>query len=389
MPHLPPGDPRDLVAATRDAFRSTYAAEPLVVGHAPGRVNLIGEHTDYNGGLCLPVALPHRTYVAAAPRDDGRVRIASRQQPDDMWEGALDEVGPGTVPGWAAYAVGVLWALRGDGVDVPGADLLVDSTVPLGAGLSSSAALECAVALAAMTLVGEPVTAARRRGLVTLCIRAETEIAGAPTGGMDQTVSLLAAPDAALLIDFTAGTSRDVPLGPDAPHVLVMDTGVSHALNDGGYASRRRDCEEAARLLGLPTLRTATERDLSRLGEDRLEQRARHVVTEIRRVSETVDALGEGDWGAVGRLFRESHASLRDDFEVSCAELDLAVEAAVGAGALGARMTGGGFGGSAIALVDAADVDTVAATVADAFVTVGWTPPTTLVATPSGPADTD
>ncbi|MGI8646380.1 MAG: galactokinase [Nocardioides sp.] len=388
MPHLPPGDPRDLVASTRDAFVAAYAAEPTVVGHAPGRVNLIGEHTDYNGGLCLPVALPHRTYVAAAPRGDSRVRIASRQLPD-AWEGTLDEVGPGAVPGWAAYAVGVLWALRQTGVDVPGADLFVDSTVPLGAGLSSSAALECAVAMAAMTLVGEPVTAERRQDLVTVCMQAETEIAGAPTGGMDQTVSLLALPDTALLIDFTSGTSRAVLLGPDAPQLLVMDTSVSHTLNDGGYASRRRDCEEAARLLGLPTLRTATEGDLARLGEDRLVRRARHVVTEIVRVSETVDAVDVGSWATVGRLFGESHASLRDDFEVSCAELDLAVEAAVGAGALGARLTGGGFGGSAIALVEAAGLDQVAEAVSAAFVAVGWTPPTTLVATPSGPAEAD
>ena len=387
MPHVSPGDPNDLVASTREAFTAAYAGPAAVVGHAPGRVNLIGEHTDYNGGLCLPVALPHRTYVAAAARSDGRLRIASRQQ-SDAWEGSLDDVAPGAVPGWAAYAAGVPWALRESGVDVPGADLLVDSTVPLGAGLSSSAAIECAVAMAVTALAGAEVTPEVRDALVAACMRAETEIAGAPTGGMDQTVSMLAEPGAALLIDFTAGSSRPVFLGPTAPDVLVMDTGVSHALNDGGYASRRRDCEEAARLLGLPTLRAATEPDVAALPDARLARRARHVVTEIARVTEAVAAIEAADWPDLGRLFLASHASLRDDFEVSCPELDLAVEAAMAAGALGARMTGGGFGGSAIALVDPGDRERVAAEVDRAFTRAGWTPPTTLVATPSGPATT-
>ena len=165
MPEVPPGDPAALVASTREAFAAAYGRDAEVVGHAPGRVNLIGEHTDYNGGLCLPIALPHRTYAAAAARTDGRVRVASRQRPEP-WEGALDDVGPGTVPGWAAYAVGVLWALREAGRDVTGADLMVDSTVPLGAGLSSSAAIECAVALAVTGLLGEDVSEELRRALV-------------------------------------------------------------------------------------------------------------------------------------------------------------------------------------------------------------------------------
>ncbi len=293
------------------------------------------------------------------------------------------------MPGWAAYAAGVPWALRESGVEVTGADLFVDSTVPLGAGLSSSAAIECAVAMAVMALVGEPVTPGLRQALVEACMRAETEIAGAPTGGMDQTVSMLAEPGTALLIDFTAGSSRPVALGRDAPAVLVMDTGVSHALNDGGYASRRHDCEEAARLLGVPTLRAASEEDVAGLDDERLARRGRHVVTEIARVTAAVTAIDAADWSGLGRLFLGSHASLRDDFEVSCPELDLAVEAAVAAGALGARMTGGGFGGSAIALVAVDEVDRVAAEVGRAFDAAGWTPPATLVATPSGPAAND
>ena len=392
MSDVPPGDPAELVASTRAAFRTAYGVEPLLVGHAPGRVNLIGEHTDYNGGLCLPVALPHRTYVAVAPRTDGRVQISSRQRPDELWSGVLADVTPEALTGWEAYAVGVLWAMGQEGLAVPGMDALVDSTVPLGAGLSSSAALECAVAMAALGILGEKPSGARRRQLASVCMRAETEVAGAPTGGMDQTVALMAEPGSALLIDFTAETTRSVALGADAPQVLVLDTGVSHALNDGGYAARRRDCEEAARRLGVPTLRSASEANLDGLDGldgERLVRRARHVVTEIARVSDTVSAIEDGDWQRVGRLFGDSHVSLRDDFEVSCPELDVAVEAAVSAGALGARMTGGGFGGSAIALVAPAQREQVVSAVDAAFRDTGWTPPTTLLATPSGAADLD
>jgi galactokinase len=388
MPEVPPGDPEALVASTRAAFAAAYGQDPDVVGHAPGRVNLIGEHTDYNGGLCLPVALPHRTYAAAARRSDGVVRVASRQR-SDRWEGALDDVAPGSVSGWAAYAVGVLWALREAGHDVTGADLMVDSTVPVGAGLSSSAAIECAVAMAVTGLAGSSSTDELRRALVPVCIRAETEIAGAPTGGLDQTVSLLAQPGAALLIDFTSGSSRPVPLGADAPEVLVMDTGVSHELTDGGYGARRADCEEAARILGVPSLRAAGLADLDRLEDKRLIRRVRHVVTEIHRVHDTIGAVEDDDWHEVGRLFVESHRSLRDDYEVSCAELDLAVATAVDNGALGARMTGGGFGGSAIALVEPDARDRVADAVLAAFAEAGFKPPTTLLAVPSGPAGRD
>jgi galactokinase len=382
---LSPGRPEELAASTAAAFRTAYGAEPAAVGRAPGRVNLIGEHTDYNGGTCLPVALPHATYAAVSARPDRLVRVRSAQA-DDEWQG--EGIGPGQVTGWASYVAGVAWALREDGVDVPGLDVCVDSTVPLGAGLSSSAALECSVAVAIVELAGLTDGEAERQRLVRACMRAETEVAGAPTGGMDQTVALLAEPGAALLIDFLDHTTRPVPLSLDRAGlaVLVVDTRVSHALVDGGYASRRADCETACRELGVPSLREATADRVESLGDARIRRRARHVVTEIERVAAAVDALDRADWDAVGKLFVASHASMRDDFEISCPELDVAVEAALSAGAVGARMTGGGFGGSAVALVPADDMDAVAATVDDAFDEQGFRRPAYLHAVPSAAA---
>ena len=388
MPFIEPGDPTALAREARAAFAQRWDREPAVVARAPGRVNLIGEHTDYNRGLVLPVALPHATYAAMAPRDDDTVRIASTEQ-DDPWTGTLDRLGPGDVDGWVAYVAGVLWALREDGIAVPGVDVLVHGTVPLGAGLSSSAALECSVALAACWSAGRTVDPALRRRLVDACIRAESDVAGAPTGGMDQTVSLLASPGAALLVDFDAGTTEDVALPlPDAGlALLVTDTRVQHALVDGGYGERRADCEKAAADLGLSSLRQAAPADVDTLEDERVRRRARHVVTEVERVREVVAAIGAGDWEEVGRLFAVSHVSMRDDFEISCPELDVAVLTAVEAGAVGARMTGGGFGGSSVALVPLERVGAVARAVDAAFAARGFRSPAHLVAEPSAAAD--
>ena len=239
------GDPAALSASTRAAFADRYGEPPTSLGRAPGRVNLIGEHTDYNAGLVLPVALPHATYAAARPRADELVRVASRQQ-EEVWEGTLGELGPGSVDGWAGYAVGVLWALREAGYAVPGVDLLVDSRVPVGAGLSSSAALECSVGIALLDLVGVEPTDDVRDQLVDAAVRAETEVVGAPTGGMDQTVAVHADEGAALLIDFDSHRRSVVPLDLADHTLLVTDTRVSHSLTDGGYGSRRADCERAA-----------------------------------------------------------------------------------------------------------------------------------------------
>jgi galactokinase len=298
------------------------------------------------------------------------------------------ETGPGDVVGWAAYVAGVVWALREAGTDVPGLDICLDSTVPLGAGLSSSAALECAVAVAVTDLLGQDLGEEERHALVRACVRAETEVAGAPTGGMDQTVAMLAEPGSALLIDFEDGSTRAVPLALEAGGlaVLVIDTGVSHALTDGGYGSRRSDCEAAVRVLGIGSLREATPERVEQLDDERIRRRARHVVTEIRRVADTVEALDREDWAAVGALFAASHASMRDDFEISCPELDVAVGSAVAAGAVGARMTGGGFGGSAVALVHASAVEEVCAAITRDFGSHGFAAPTYLMAVPSGAA---
>jgi galactokinase len=394
----------------RGAFADRFGGEPDGVWAAPGRVNVIGEHVDYNGGLCLPFALPHRTYVALSPRQDDQLTVTSAQVADadsgqgrPRWEGRLGDVAPGTVDGWAAYVVGVPWALHETGRAVPGLDAVVDGLVPLGAGLSSSAALECAVAVALddVAALGLGGSDEGRAVLAAACVRAENDIAGAPTGGMDQAASLRSRAGSALLIDCLDFSVRQVPfdLAAAGLELLVVDTRAHHALTDGQYGSRREACERAAALLGVRWLREISPAELNgaleRLRDgvddpeeaDEIARRVRHVVTEIDRVRQTVELVDAGDLAGVGPLLDASHASLRDDYEVSSPELDVACEAAVGAGALGARMTGGGFGGSAIALVRAGDTDRVAAAVAAAFAAKDLAAPAFLRAVPSAPAD--
>jgi galactokinase len=318
-------------------FLDLYGFEPDGRWAAPGRVNLIGEHVDYAQGLCLPFAIAEHTVVEAAARDDDRVRIQSLAE-DGGFDGSLDDVGPGAPGAWAGYAVGVLWALRAAGHPVRGMDLLVTDSVPLGAGLSSSAALECSTALAVTDLFG---LGLGRDALIPACIRAENEVVGAATGGMDQAASLLATAGHALLLDTRDGATRQVPFAPagEGLALIVIDTRVRHHLADGQYGARRAAVEKAAAALGMPSLRDATLADLERLGPDLL-PRARHIVTEIARVAETVALLDAGRLADIGPLLDASHASLAVDYEVSCAELDLACAAAREAGALGARMTG-------------------------------------------------
>lgn len=381
------GDSGALVGALVGSFVARHGRQPTGVFAAPGRVNLIGEHLDYNGGCCLPLALPQCSYAAVAPRTDGILSVASRQITED-WLGTVADLAPGGVSGWAAYVAGVVWALVEEGWQVPGLDVVVDSAVPVGAGLSSSAALTCSVALAVADLAGRGDATEVRRTLVRACMRAESEMAGAPTGGMDQSVALLAQPGHALLLDFTTGDSQPVRWDPGSEGLalLVVDTRVRHRLNDGRYAARRADCASAARALGVVTLREVHGLGgvLAQVPDDRVRRRARHVLGEMDRVDAAVDALRAGQHAALGPLLDASHDSLRDDFEVSCPELDLVVDTCRQRGAVGARMTGGGFGGSAIVLVRRTDVASVSHAVAAAFAERGWAAPAFL-ASDAGP----
>lgn len=428
-------------ADARALFVDSFGAEPVGVWSAPGRVNLIGEHVDYAGGICLPFALSQRTYVAASPNDEGTFRVVSRYAPHSgepaenvRFEIPVGDVGPGNPANWAGYAVGAIWAARESGV-IPaetsaGLDLAIVSDVPVGAGLSSSAALECSAVLAAFDLAldhtaqlagtGDSLdnrspqlegTQPRERGdavrdgLVASSIRAENEVVGASTGGLDQRIAMFGRGGHALAIDFLTGEAEHVPFDIAARGlaVLIMNTNAPHQLNDGQYASRRAVIDGVMEDLGVRSLREAEDAvarsaawaeetvpegvdadaaDIAAWTET-VARRVRHVVTEIERTADAVEMLGRGDMEAFGVAMCASHASLRDDYEVTVPELDLAVETAMECGALGARMTGGGFGGSAIALLDATLVSSTATAVAEGFAREGFTAPEFVVALPS------
>jgi galactokinase len=347
---------------------------------APGRLNLIGEHTDYNDGYVLPLALPYATTATVAARSDGRLRLRSAQRGDA--EFAVADLRPGSVEGWAAYGAGVVWALGQDGHDVgSGFDVSVDGDVPEGAGLSSSAALECSVAAALDELLGLGLDRTR---LALAAQKAENEFVGMPSGVMDQMASMHCTQAHALFLDCRSLAVEQVPFDPAAAGLAVLgiDSKAPHQLTDGAYADRRRDCEQAARTLGVPALRDATEADLDRLEGVPL-RRARHVVTEDARVLATVEALHAGRIADVGPLLSASHASMRDDFEITVPRVDLIAATAEGAGALGARMTGGGFGGCVLALVAADRVDAVRSAVLDAYAEAGFGEPDFFPAVPS------
>ncbi len=357
---------------------------------APGRVNLIGEHTDYNAGFVLPVALPYHTTATVTPRTDGHVLVRSAQRPGEQVETAVEELRPGAEPGWAGYVLGVVWALADAGHPVgAGAEVTVDGRVPEGAGLSSSAALECAVAAALDDLLGLGLPPAE---LARLAQRAENEFVGMPSGIMDQMAAMLCEQGAALFLDCRSLAAEQVPLDPAAHGlaVLVVDTHAPHRLVDGEYADRRRSCEQAAAALGVSALRDVPPGGLAaalaRLTGDVQRRRVRHVVTENQRVLDTVRLLADGRVAEIGPLLSASHASLRDDFEVTVPQLDVAVQAAVGAGALGARMTGGGFGGCVLALVRADAQDRVRAAVRAEYAEHRFDPPEFFAVTPSAGA---
>ncbi len=369
-------------------FRRVFGSDPEGVWKAPGRINLIGEHTDYNDGFALPIALPHSLTVAATRRPDGVVRLRSQQFPD-VFEARLADLSPGSLPGWAAYQAGALWALVDEGHGIGGLDLLVESSIPTGTGLSTSAAVSCATVLAATGLYGaEPAPAEVAR----LAQRGENDFVGMPCGIMDQSAVMLADEGRALFLDCRSLETEQVPFDPAAHgmSLLVVDTRAPRRLVEGAYAERRRSCDEAARVLGVSALRDISVADLpealAALPDDLVRRRVRHVVTENARVLETVELFRAGRPRAAGQLFTASHASLRDDYEVSVPEVDTAVAAALGAGALGARITGGGFGGCVIALVDDEAVADCGKAVRAAFSERGFDEPALFTALPSAGA---
>ncbi|MFH8289039.1 galactokinase [Streptomyces sp. NPDC018059] len=359
-------------------FQKLYGYAPDGVWSAPGRVNLIGEYTDFNEGFVLPLALPHTAVAAVSRRTDGVLRLHSADLDAPLAELRVDELTPLSDGGWAAYPAGVVWALRDAGHPVTGADLHLASTVPTGAGLSSSAALEVVTALALDELFGLGLT---RPELAVLAQRAENAFVGVPCGVMDQTASACCTDGHALHLDCRDLSIRQVPfdLAAEGLRLLVVDTRVKHALGDGAYAERRAGCEEGARALGVSHLRDIAYEELpaalDKLGDDKVRRYVRHIVSDDHRVERVIGLLDAGDVRAIGPVLTEGHASLRDDLRISCPELDLVVSAANAAGALGARMTGGGFGGSAIVLVETDDADRVTASVLEAFAAAGFTAP--------------
>jgi galactokinase len=366
-------------------FLETFGVEPDLVAAAPGRVNLIGEHIDYSDGFVLPFAIKDRTLVAARKRNDSTVRIASAQRRNKIVTVDISKVKPGLKGEWERYALGVLWAL---GVK-EGVDLLIDGHVPLGAGLSSSAALECSVATAMNHLFD---LGFNLEELARLTQKAENQYVGVPCGIMDQSVSLMATQGSALLLDCRDLTTKNIPfdVASSGLELLIIDTQAHHALTDGGYAERRASCESVVAKLGITSLRELSMEQLENSRGLLTETefiRARHAVTEMKRVLECVDALSKSEFEKVGELINQSHASLRDDYTVSCPELDTAVEAALAAGALGSRMVGGGFGGSAIALIQASKTTETIRSIEKAFASKGFKAPRFFTSLPSQGAE--
>lgn len=374
-------------------FTELYGYAAQGVWSAPGRVNLIGEYTDFNEGFVMPLALPHTAVAAVARRTDGVLRLHSADIDAPVAELRVDDLTPLSTygqGGWAAYPAGVVWALRDAGHDVSGgADIHLASTVPTGAGLSSSAALEVVTALALNDLYELGLTGPE---LAVLSQRAENDFVGVPCGVMDQMASACCEAGHALHLDCRDLSIRQVPfdLAAHGLQLLVVDTRVKHELGDGAYAERRAGCEEGARILGVTHLRDVPYAELpealAKLPDDRVRRYVRHVVSDDHRVEQVIGLLDAGEVRAIGPVLTEGHASLRDDLRISCEELDLAVTSANAAGALGSRMTGGGFGGSAIVLVEESDAEQVTKSVLEAFTTAGHTTPRVFPAVPSAGA---
>jgi galactokinase len=354
---------------------------PDVIASAPGRVNLIGEHIDFSQGLVLPFAIADRTFARIRKREDRDIRIRSAQRPNHLISTSLDQLLPRSDGDWERYVLGVIWALNIHS----GVDIEIDGRVPLGAGLSSSAALECAVALALNELFS---CGFSRKELALLAQKAENDFVGVPCGIMDQSVSLMAQSGSALLLDCRDLETRLLPfdLGASGLQLLIIDTQVQHALVDGGYAQRRGSCESVVAKLGITSLRDLSQSALEDVRSQITEEeykRAHHAVTEIERVLRAVDALVNKDFTTLGQLMNASHQSLRDDYEVSCPELNCAVDTAILHSAIGARMVGGGFGGSAIALADQVKIAEIEDAITAAFTASGFHAPRFFTSLPS------
>ncbi len=372
------------MSAISHEFQTLFGHLPDVTSEAPGRVNLIGEHIDYSEGFVLPFAIANRTHAAISRSSDGLVRIASHQRRNNIFSISISDIKPGSKGDWEKYVLGVIWSL---GV-TEGLNILVDGNVPAGAGLSSSAALECAVAVGLNTLLNLGLS---DKELARATQRAENDYVGMPCGIMDQSVSIMGKAGSALLLDCRDLSTESIPFNvADAGlELLIIDTQAHHALVDGGYAERRAACESAAKKLGVNSMRDLTMEQLI-ANRDKLSEvefiRARHAVSEISRVLSTVDALKRTEFKEVGALINQSHNSLRDDYAVSCPELDVAVEAARSAGALGSRMVGGGFGGSAIALLRVEDLESARQAISEAFAREGFKKPRFFTSLPSAGA---
>lgn len=344
-------------------FERFFGHKPQIISAAPGRVNLIGEHTDYNNGFVLPMALERINVVAVAPSLTGQHRWIGSLKDSPITLSSEEASTPGE-PFWSNYVRGVICMLKRRGIEVPPVDMLVDTNVPYGGGLSSSAAFEVSACTALSALCGVDISPTER---ALIGQETEHEFVHVPCGIMDQFISANGKKDHALMLDCKDLSYRHIPMMDPEVSVLVIDSAVKHSLADGGYAARRKNCEDSCAILGIPSLREATlellEENKNKLG-DLCYRRARHVVAENMRVATFAAALERGDWEAAGIAMRGSHASLRDDFEVSCAEVDTLVALSYtipsASSVYGARMTGGGFGGCIVALVKSEVVEQVA-----------------------------
>jgi galactokinase len=382
----------ELATDTARRFEEAFGRPPRWAAAAPGRVNVIGEHTDYNDGFVLPMAIERYTVIAAAPAAKGRNTLHLRStQTDGTTVIDLDRpLKPAPKGVWSNYPLGVVAGFLARGAKIGGFDALIHSTVPLGGGLSSSAALEVSTATLLETVTGDKLDPVEK---ALLCQKAEHEYAGMPCGIMDQFISVMGKQDHLLLLDCRSRIPEMVPMTDPSVAVLITNTNVKHELTGGGYAKRRAQCEEAARVLGVASLRDATA-DMLEHARGKLEplvwRRACHVITEIERTLHAAQEVRASNWPAVGQLMYASHCSLRDNYEVSCAELDAVVEIAQGlgpeGGVIGCRMTGGGFGGCTVALVRTEALPVISATIATQYEKRAGIKPSLFVSRPAAGA---